>query len=104
MRNTIFDTHSECHCHAMHITELQNLFQEENLFRLFSLKLCNPFFSNIWWPMPLFFDIYFIYRYSMEVDEEHLQYNISVGVCLWFCRLDVSLQLGCIGAVLMRLY
>jgi hypothetical protein len=26
-------------------------------------------------------------------------YNISLGVCLWFCRLDVCLQLGCIGAV-----
>jgi hypothetical protein len=39
--------------------------------------------------MPLFLDIYFIYSY---------RYNISVGVCLWFCRLDVVLKLGCIGA------
>jgi hypothetical protein len=27
---------------------------------------------NIWWPMPLFLDIYFIYRYIMEVDEEQI--------------------------------
>ncbi len=43
--------------------------------------------------MPLFLDIYFIYntvQYSMEVDKEKIEtYNISVGVCLWFCRLDV---------------
>jgi hypothetical protein len=65
------------------------------------------FFKNIWWPMPLFLDIYFIYRYRyyMEVDEEKTDtYNISVGVCLWFCRPDVVLKLGCIGAVLMWLY
>jgi hypothetical protein len=38
----------------------------------------------------------------MEVDEEKIYtYNISVEVCLWFCRLDVGLQLGCIGAVVM---
>ncbi len=49
-----------------------------------------------------YLDIYFIYRYIMEVDEEKIYtYNISVGVCLWFCWLDVGLQLGCIGAVLM---
>jgi hypothetical protein len=31
----------------------------------------------------------------MEVDEEKTYtYNSSVGVCLWFCRLDVGLQLG----------
>ncbi len=40
--------------------------------------------------MPLFLDIYFIYRYNMEVDEVQI-YNISLGVCLWFCRLDVGL-------------
>jgi hypothetical protein len=38
----------------------------------------------------------------MEVDEKKIyKCNISVGVCLWFCRLDVGLQLGCIGAVLI---
>jgi hypothetical protein len=26
----------------------------------------------IWWPVPLFLDNYFIYRYNMEVDEEKL--------------------------------
>ncbi len=32
----------------------------------------------------------------MEVDEEKIDtYNISVRVCLWFCRLDVALKLGC---------
>ncbi len=32
----------------------------------------------------------------MEVDEEKIdKYNISVGVCFWFCRLDVVLKLGC---------
>jgi hypothetical protein len=37
----------------------------------------------------------------MEVDEEKIDtYNISVGVC-FFCRLDVGLQVGCNGAVLM---
>ncbi len=48
-------------------------------------------FLNIWWPMPLFFDIYFTcwYRYNMEVDEKSDTYNILVWVCLWFCRLDV---------------
>ncbi len=54
--------------------------------------------------MPLFLDIYFIYRYryNMEVDEEKMDtYNISVGVCLWFCRQDVVLKLGCNGAGLM---
>jgi hypothetical protein len=41
----------------------------------------------------------------MVADEEEIcTYNISVRVCLWFCRLDVGLQVGCIGAVLMRLY
>jgi hypothetical protein len=29
----------------------------------------------------------------MEVDEEKIDtYNILVGVCLWFCRLDVGLE------------
>jgi hypothetical protein len=54
--------------------------------------------------MPLFLDIYFIYRYryNMEVDEEKIDtYHISVGVCFWFFRLDVVLKLGCIGAGLM---
>jgi hypothetical protein len=37
----------------------------------------------------------------MEVDEKIVTYNISVGVCLWFCWLDVVLKLGCVGAVLM---
>jgi hypothetical protein len=42
----------------------------------------------------------------MEVNEENIYtYNISIGVSLWFCRLlDVGMQFGCIGAVLMRLY
>jgi hypothetical protein len=32
----------------------------------------------------------------MEVDEEKIDtYNISVGVCLLFCWLDVVLKLGC---------
>ena len=54
--------------------------------------------------IPLFLDIYFIYRYryNMEVDEEKIDtYHISVGVCFWFFRLDVVLKLGCLGAVLM---
>ncbi len=54
-----------------------------------------------------FLDIYFIYRYryNMEVDEEKIDtYNISVGFCFWFCRLDVVLKLGCIGAGLLWLY
>ena len=49
-------------------------------------------------------DIYFInrYRYNVEVDEEKIDtYNIPVGVCVWFCRLDVVFKLGCIGFVLM---
>ncbi len=49
-------------------------------------------FLIIWWPMPLFLDIYFTYwyRYNMEVDEEKSDtYNILVWVGLWFCRLDV---------------
>jgi hypothetical protein len=55
--------------------------------------------------MPLLLDISYIYRYSMEVDKEKIYtYNISVGLCLWFCRLDVGLKIGCIRAVLMRLY
>jgi hypothetical protein len=38
----------------------------------------------------------------MEVDEEKIDtYTISVGVCWWFCRLDVDWKLGCIGAILM---
>jgi hypothetical protein len=39
----------------------------------------------------------------MEVDEEKIDaYNISFGVCLWFCRIDVGVfKLGCIGAGLM---
>jgi hypothetical protein len=46
--------------------------------------------------MPLFLGIYFTYRfrYNIEVDEEKVAtYNISVGVCLWFCRPDVGLIL-----------
>jgi hypothetical protein len=32
----------------------------------------------------------------MEVYEEKIDtYNTSVGVCLWFCRLDVVSKLGC---------
>ncbi len=55
--------------------------------------------------MPLFLNIFFIYRYSMEIDEKiDTCYNISVGACLWFCRLDVGLKIGYIGAVLMWLY
>ncbi len=50
--------------------------------------------KNIWRPMPLFLDIYFKYRYSMEVDEKIYTYNISVKVCLWFFLLDVGLQIG----------
>ncbi len=49
-------------------------------------------------------DIHFIYRYryNIEIDEEKIDANnISVWVCLWFCRLDVVLKLVCIGAVLM---
>jgi hypothetical protein len=43
--------------------------------------------------MPLFLDIYFIYRYNMEVDEEKIYtFNGSVGVCLRLCRLDVGLH------------
>jgi hypothetical protein len=56
---------------------------------------------NIWWPMPLFLDIYFINRYRYNMEEKIDTYTISVGVCLWFCRLDVVLKLGCIGAGLM---
>jgi hypothetical protein len=37
-------------------------------------------------------------QYGMEV-EIYIQY-FAWG-CLWFCRLDVDLQLGCIGAELM---
>ncbi len=64
---------------------------------------------NIWWPMPLFLDIYFIYRYryNMEVDEEKIDTYCTIfrfGVCLWFCRLVVVLNLGCNGAVLMWMY
>ncbi len=56
--------------------------------------------------MPLFLDIYvfhilYRYRYNMEVDEKIDTYNISVGVCLWFCRVDVVLKHGCIGAGFM---
>jgi hypothetical protein len=50
----------------------------------------------------LFGYLFHRYRYNMEVDEENIDtYNISVGVCLWFCWLDVVLKLGCIGAVLV---
>jgi hypothetical protein len=55
--------------------------------------------------MPLFLNIYFMYRYSIEVDEEKIYtHNISVVICLWFCRPDVGLQFGCIGAIMMLLY
>ncbi len=44
--------------------------------------------------MPLFLAIYYIYRYRMEVDEEKIYtYNNLVGVCLWFCQLDVACSL-----------
>jgi hypothetical protein len=50
--------------------------------------------------MPLFLAIYCKYRYSMKVDEENIYTcNISVGVRLWFCLIDVGLQLVCIRAV-----
>ncbi len=40
---------------------------------------------NIWWPVLLFSDIDFIYRYSMEVDKENIfTYIISVGVACGF--------------------
>jgi hypothetical protein len=45
------------------------------------------YYINIWWQMPLFLDIYFIfrYRYNMEVDEEKIDtYNISVGFAYGF--------------------
>jgi hypothetical protein len=47
---------------------------------------------NIWWPMPLFYFTY-RYRYNIEVDEEKVHtYNISVGVCLWFCPNNPARQ------------
>jgi hypothetical protein len=70
------------------------------LFQIFGILSLQCRKLNIWWPMPLFLDIYFIYRYSMEFDEEKVYtYNILVGVSLWFCRPYVGLQLECIGAV-----
>ncbi len=42
-------------------------------------------YLNIWSPMPLFWDVYFIYRYryNMEVDDGKIEtYNISVVVLL----------------------
>jgi hypothetical protein len=50
----------------------------------FSSLLLQEIFLNIRWPMPLFLDIYFIYRYIMEVDEEQIYVCNSIGVCLWF--------------------
>ncbi len=44
--------------------------------------------------MPLFYFAY-RYKYNIEVDEETVDIHISVGVCLWFFRLDVVLKLGC---------
>ena len=60
----------------------------------FTFSFYHSFFLlNIWGPMLLFLDVYCIYMYSMEVDEEKIYTdNISVGVCLKFCRLDVGLQ------------
>ncbi len=53
--------------------------------------------------MPLFLDIYFIYRYIMEVDKEQIYVQWFDWGLLVVCRLDVGLKLRCIGAVLMRL-
>jgi hypothetical protein len=54
---------------------------------------------NNWWPMPLFLHTYFkgvgTVLHNMEVEKVKIEtYDISVGVCLWFCRLDVVLKLG----------
>ncbi len=36
-------------------------------------------------------------------EESHFQQR-DYNICLWFCQLDVGMQLGCMGAILMRLY
>jgi hypothetical protein len=58
--------------------------------------------------MPLFFDIYFIHRYHMKVDEEKIDtYNILVGVCLCFvgyrCGLAAWMQWSCIDVIVLGL-
>ncbi len=55
------------------------------------------------WPIPLFLNIYFIYRYNIEVDEEQIYIQQFAWGLPVVCRLDVGLKLGFIGAVLMRL-
>jgi hypothetical protein len=49
-----------------------------------------PYFLKIWWSMPLLLDIYFIYRYSIEVDEKIYTYNISV----WCLLVVLSTRCG----------
>jgi hypothetical protein len=39
---------------------------------------------NIWWPMPLFLDIYFICRYSIEIDEEMILHYFGKGYACGF--------------------
>ncbi len=43
--------------------------------------------------MPLVLDIYFFNSYIgtvLRLMRSRFTYNISLGVCLWFCRLDVG--------------
>jgi hypothetical protein len=55
---------------------------------------------NIWWPVPLFLDIYFIYRYNIEVDEEqiYIQY-LGWGLLVVLsagCGLEAWMHWSCI--------
>jgi hypothetical protein len=53
--------------------------------------------------MPLFLDnFFFIYRYSIEVDEVQI-YTQHLGLACGFFQLDVGLHLGCSWAVLRSL-
>ncbi len=63
---------------------------------------------NIWWPMPLFLDIYVIYRYIMEIDEEKIYtYNTYFGWGLLVvlsarCGLAARMHRSCIDVIVTR--
>ncbi len=51
--------------------------KEDDPVYMYSFYTCIKI--NIWLPMPLFLDIYLIYRYSTKVDEEKIYtYNSSI--------------------------
>ncbi len=66
------------------------------IFMLISTMSIKTSLQNIWWTMALFFTIFIFFLNSyigtvLRWMRNRFPSNISLGVCLLFCRLDVGL-------------